>query len=218
MRKIVKDGSPKPTGAPVSVEGVAASRNDEDRRRTLKWMLVTVALLAAVTVAVASLGFSFLNDSKSPLNASNASVATFVGSETCAGCHRAQAELWHTSQDKHAMDHATDKSVLGDFSRMPLISADQEAAFACSVMRPKSMPPLHTATTTMLISRRTVPPATCQREPTWWLTVDMITASASPGPTSRQKSARQTPVTIVTPTNLHNGLPTRLKAGMARSV
>ena len=40
----------------------------------------------------------------------------FVGSETCAGCHQAEAELWRSSQHKHAMDHATDKSVLGDFN------------------------------------------------------------------------------------------------------
>jgi predicted CXXCH cytochrome family protein len=40
----------------------------------------------------------------------------FVGSETCAGCHRPQAELWNGSQHKHAMAHATDKSVLGDFA------------------------------------------------------------------------------------------------------
>jgi hypothetical protein len=125
MRKIVarsnqrsgkKDGSPKPTGAPASVDGAAASRNDEDRRRTLNWMLVTVAVLAAVIVALAGLGFYFLQDSKSAWNGRDASIATFVGSETCAGCHRVQAELWHTSQHKHAMDHATDKSVLGDFS------------------------------------------------------------------------------------------------------
>ena len=74
-------------------------------------MLVTVALHAVVTVALAGLGLNL-----SALNASDASVATFVGSETCDGCHRAQADLWHTSQHKHAMDHATDKSVLGDFS------------------------------------------------------------------------------------------------------
>jgi len=43
-------------------------------------------------------------------------AATFVGSETCAGCHRAEAELWHGSQHKHAMDHATEKSMLGNFS------------------------------------------------------------------------------------------------------
>jgi hypothetical protein len=59
-----KDGSPKPTGAPTSFDGAAASQNDEDRRRTLKWMLVTVAVLAAVIVALAGLGFYFLHDSK----------------------------------------------------------------------------------------------------------------------------------------------------------
>ena len=75
-----------------------------------------MALFAAVTAAFAGLGFYFLPDSKSALNATDASVATFVGSETCGGCHRAQAELWHTSQHKHAMDHATNKTVLGDFS------------------------------------------------------------------------------------------------------
>jgi predicted CXXCH cytochrome family protein len=42
-------------------------------------------------------------------------AATFVGSETCANCHRAEAELWSTSQHKHAMQHATATSVLGNF-------------------------------------------------------------------------------------------------------
>ncbi len=44
------------------------------------------------------------------------SAASFVGSETCVDCHRTETELWRTSQHKQAMDHATDKSVLGDFS------------------------------------------------------------------------------------------------------
>ena len=43
-------------------------------------------------------------------------AATFVGSETCAGCHRAEADLWRGSQHHHAMDHATERSVVGDFS------------------------------------------------------------------------------------------------------
>src|SRR5262249_56412172 len=42
--------------------------------------------------------------------------ATFVGSESCAGCHQSQTKLWHTSQHERAMAHATDKSVLGDFN------------------------------------------------------------------------------------------------------
>ncbi len=40
----------------------------------------------------------------------------FVGSEKCADCHPSEARLWRTSQHKAAMDHATDKSVRGDFS------------------------------------------------------------------------------------------------------
>ena len=42
--------------------------------------------------------------------------ATFVGSESCAGCHRPEFDLWRASQHKRAMDHATEASVLGDFS------------------------------------------------------------------------------------------------------
>ncbi|MFZ1109428.1 MAG: multiheme c-type cytochrome [Rhodomicrobium sp.] len=41
--------------------------------------------------------------------------ATYVGSEACAGCHQAEAQLWRTSHHKQAMDHATGKTVLGDF-------------------------------------------------------------------------------------------------------
>lgn len=43
-------------------------------------------------------------------------AAQFVGSETCTTCHRAEADLWRTSQHKHAMDHATEATVLGDFN------------------------------------------------------------------------------------------------------
>jgi predicted CXXCH cytochrome family protein len=47
---------------------------------------------------------------------SSAAKLSFVGSETCAGCHQAEAELWRKSPHKHAMDHATKASVLGDFN------------------------------------------------------------------------------------------------------
>ncbi len=46
----------------------------------------------------------------------SAALATFVGSESCAGCHQAEAKLWQGSQHQLAMAHATDKAVLGDFS------------------------------------------------------------------------------------------------------
>ena len=44
-----------------------------------------------------------------------APALAFVGSETCAGCHQAETALWKGSQHKHAMQHATGASVLGNF-------------------------------------------------------------------------------------------------------
>jgi predicted CXXCH cytochrome family protein len=72
------------------------------------------AALAAVIVAAMGVGHDALNGVRAATP--DASAATFVGSETCAGCHPAQAELWRTSQHKRAMDHASETSVLGDFS------------------------------------------------------------------------------------------------------
>ncbi|MFZ0122657.1 MAG: multiheme c-type cytochrome, partial [Xanthobacteraceae bacterium] len=47
---------------------------------------------------------------------SQAPPAAFVGSETCAGCHKSETDRWHGSQHQLAMQHATEKSVLGNFS------------------------------------------------------------------------------------------------------
>jgi predicted CXXCH cytochrome family protein len=57
-----------------------------------------------------------LNVQQGGLPGEPAALATFVGSETCIGCHQAEGRLWHGSQHQLAMAHATDKSVLGDFS------------------------------------------------------------------------------------------------------
>ena len=78
-----------------------------------KHKIWTAAALAAVIVVAIGLGY-LLNGSTR--NMASASAATFVGSETCAGCHRAEAELWRSSQHQLAMQHATDKAVLGDFN------------------------------------------------------------------------------------------------------
>ncbi|MVT67300.1 tetratricopeptide repeat protein [Bradyrhizobium pachyrhizi] len=51
------------------------------------------------------------------LRAQTATTASpiYVGSEVCSGCHQAQAAGWQTSQHKHAMQHASTASVLGNF-------------------------------------------------------------------------------------------------------
>lgn len=41
---------------------------------------------------------------------------SFVGSHACSGCHQTETTLWQGSQHRHAMDHATDASVRGDFN------------------------------------------------------------------------------------------------------
>jgi predicted CXXCH cytochrome family protein len=46
---------------------------------------------------------------------SGPAAPAFVGSEACAGCHQTETALWKESQHKHAMQHASAASVLGDF-------------------------------------------------------------------------------------------------------
>jgi tetratricopeptide (TPR) repeat protein len=95
-----------PQGLPP---GGAAGRSSKRR------IWIAVSVVAVIVVAI-GLGFRFLHGGGSAGNAPGASVASFVGSETCAGCHQEQAQLWRPSQHKLAMQHATDKSVLGDFN------------------------------------------------------------------------------------------------------
>ncbi len=72
------------------------------------------AAIAALILAAA--GFGFLLREGGEVTAQDTSAATFVGSATCAGCHQAEANLWDASQHKAAMQHATDKTVLGNFN------------------------------------------------------------------------------------------------------
>jgi predicted CXXCH cytochrome family protein len=65
---------------------------------------------------VVAAGFGFHLRNSRGVTAQDRSVATFVGSDTCTGCHQTEAKLWDASQHKAAMQHATDKTVLGDFN------------------------------------------------------------------------------------------------------
>ena len=77
------------------------------------WIAMAVAAAAVFAFGGA---FQFLNQGEPPLQGQHSSVAGFVGSETCAGCHQAEAKLWSASQHKAAMQHATDQTVLGNFN------------------------------------------------------------------------------------------------------
>lgn len=110
-----KRGSQKSTAVPPDIERPRRG----DPRRTFKRTIVIAASVAVALVLAAGLSLPFLTGGLRDVlrgRADGPAAATFVGSETCAGCHRAEADLWRGSQHKHAMDHATERSVLGDFS------------------------------------------------------------------------------------------------------
>jgi predicted CXXCH cytochrome family protein len=71
----------------------------------------------AVVLAVVGIGFAvFMLAGGGQISSADYSAPTFVGSENCAGCHQKEAKLWSGSQHKAAMQHATDKTVLGNFN------------------------------------------------------------------------------------------------------
>jgi Tfp pilus assembly protein PilF len=88
-------------------------RKTEQLSKRTVWIGALIA--AVIVVAATGLGFLLRHGGGWMGPEPGASVATFVGSQTCAGCHQAQAQLWGTSQHKLAMQHANDKTVLGNF-------------------------------------------------------------------------------------------------------
>jgi len=74
----------------------------------LKFFLVMLVL--SMTLALTLFWFPAENRAAEP-----ASVANFLGSAACAGCHAAEHSAWQRSQHSRAMQHATGDSVRGDF-------------------------------------------------------------------------------------------------------
>jgi predicted CXXCH cytochrome family protein len=75
--------------------------------------LLIVASLSTILIVASGVGYQLLHG---PTEVASAPAANFFGSEACAACHQTQADLWRGSQHGLAMQHATDKSVLGDFN------------------------------------------------------------------------------------------------------
>jgi predicted CXXCH cytochrome family protein len=88
--------------------------------RTLRKIWIVAWLAVAIVIAGGLAYQVLLGGSSNPTTgvapAASGESATFVGSEACADCHRAEAALWRGSHHQLAMGQATDKSVLGDFN------------------------------------------------------------------------------------------------------
>ena len=90
------------------------SPSDGGRWKWKSWFGVSTAITVIGILALLFLEYEY-NFPFENRHSETVVPATFVGSEACADCHRAEADLWNTSQHKHAMQHATAKSVLGNF-------------------------------------------------------------------------------------------------------
>jgi predicted CXXCH cytochrome family protein len=84
---------------------------------------LAVLLGAAVSAALALLGGLShpnlpvgLTKPAQAASQNNFAAASFVGSQACAGCHQSEADHWVASHHALAMDHASEQSVLGNFS------------------------------------------------------------------------------------------------------
>src|SRR5450432_2206968 len=115
-----KRGQPPSKKSGSRVDPAAQSEAPTDHVAKAFSLGTTLAMLVAAATAMLAVGLilqfhvgEFGRTSSPPAPGVE---ATFVGSEACAGCHQAEAKLWQGSQHQRAMAHATDKSVLGDFS------------------------------------------------------------------------------------------------------
>ncbi|WP_456682641.1 tetratricopeptide repeat protein [Bradyrhizobium sp. USDA 3311] len=94
-------------------------RSAPARRPAPTFRLRTAALLAIGSGALFFLlasGLSWFKTSEISSPPTREAELSFVGSQACSGCHQAETRLWQSSQHRHAMDHATDTSVRGDFN------------------------------------------------------------------------------------------------------
>jgi predicted CXXCH cytochrome family protein len=111
-----KGGSPKETvGSPQTAPPQDISPGSAAGLLSKRKVFILAAVAVAIVVVI-GFGLQLLNGGGTAGKAPDGSVAIFIGSETCAGCHRVEADMWRSSQHKLAMQHATETSVLGDFS------------------------------------------------------------------------------------------------------
>jgi predicted CXXCH cytochrome family protein len=119
MGEVIAPAAPRHSRVPrictISIERGTKPVSFEARSLRTAVSIMAASAVVALTVA----GGALLSSSAllRPARAqTEAAAPTFVGSETCAGCHRSQADLWGSSQHRRAMAHASDESVRADFN------------------------------------------------------------------------------------------------------
>ena len=98
---------------PAAAQMPAVARASRAAGRVLWFAVAAVVVAVMVAGAVLWLG---QGAPPAPERRDAQAPAQFVGSETCSGCHEAEAGLWRKSQHSHAMAHASEATVRGDFN------------------------------------------------------------------------------------------------------
>jgi predicted CXXCH cytochrome family protein len=112
-----KRGSQRASAAASNIDEAHPRRQRDAKPERVSRRTIVIAAAAATAIVIAGSAAFQLGWRHGPFGGSPvASTPTFVGSETCAGCHQAEAERWRSSQHKLAMQHANDTAVLGDFN------------------------------------------------------------------------------------------------------
>lgn len=78
-----------------------------------RWKLIGII---ATLIIVLALPLYVLKEKSGQTIAEEGQTATFVGSESCAKCHKKEYEEWQKSHHAMAMAVASDETVLGDFA------------------------------------------------------------------------------------------------------
>jgi predicted CXXCH cytochrome family protein len=90
-------------------------------RPSLFWLLPLVFVASAAGV--------HLRAQTTAPSAVAMTAPAFVGSPRCASCHQREAQAWNASQHAHALQHASDVTVLGDFKGAKFIKDGIETTF-----------------------------------------------------------------------------------------
>jgi predicted CXXCH cytochrome family protein len=84
--------------------------------RSVSTRMMWGAVLGAAALVLVAGAYWWRGSDQTRLVGASGERLAYVGSDTCAACHRDEAKLWHGSQHAQAMAHASDKTVLGDFN------------------------------------------------------------------------------------------------------
>jgi len=94
-----------------------------------RWLWIAAGVAAVLVLVAGVLWEGLLRAPSHRADLSETETLAFVGSETCISCHQEAGTHWRASQHAHAMAHATDETVLGDFEDATFVYGDVTSRF-----------------------------------------------------------------------------------------